>query len=246
MELATTILAIVGAVYACVRAIIAAVKTPVVFSTGQVDETKMKKEHPIVNLLAALFAIDPAKGNTTEKNVRLKPPAGTLIILMLLGLGMTGCEATRTAFNPWSTTTSNQPANVTEMDADGLQRGVYQGIGATNFKADSDGIYAMTPGNGSIISKDGVCIYLPGDMTAEEIEYDGAVFTAKKLTISYSKPLKVQGEAVAVAFAEISKMTQTEAEKEIARMVMAKEITLGLADALLKYFVPTLPTGLLP
>ena len=246
-EYGPTALAVIGAIYTCIRTIVAATKTPVVPGTKLVNAPAMKAEHPIVGLLASLFAIDTTKGRTAEAST-VKKGSSNLGILIAMGLilGLTGCAGTSTSFTPWGTDTYNQPANVSEIKTDGTQKAVYQGIGGTNAKIDADGVWFMTPGTGSTLAKDGVYAYFPGDMTAEDIAYDGSKFTASKLTISYSAPLKVQADAFTVAAETIQGMTQIEATKQIAIWVEVGKITKTVADALLKYLVPTLPTVPVP
>jgi len=240
-----TVLAIVGAIYTAVRTIVAATKTPIAAKTKQPDAQLMVDQKPVIGLIGKLLGIDLTQGRT-ENTVNYKTKnSGTKTLPMILACGFlfAGCQAiTGTTIDADEIATTNQAPNVSEMTPDGLQRASYQGIGGTNAKVDADGEWFMTPGTGSMIAKDGVCVYLPGDMTAEGISYDGATFTADSLTISYSAPLKVQGEAVAVALVEISKMTQIEATLRIEQMKLAGEITATVADALLKYFVPTLPS----
>jgi hypothetical protein len=232
-----TVLAIIGAIMVCVRAIIAAIPTP--------DDSTEAKKKPVIGLIGKLLGIDLTQGRSVNTVKKTTTTTKTLLLALACGFLFAGCANTTTDLHPWGVNTKNQPANPTEILPDGTQKGVYQGIGGTNLKADSDGIWAMTPGTGSIITKDGVCVYLPGDLTATDIEYDGKVFKAKTLTVSYSAPLQVQADAFTKAAEAIKDMTQIEATKQVAIMVEIGKITQNVADSLLKYFIPTLPTGII-
>ena len=169
----------------------------------------------------------------------------TILIAALLVLSITGCAAmTNTRINADEIATNNQAPNVSEMTPDGLQRSSYQGLGGTNAKIDKEGQWLMTPGTGSMIAKDGLCVYMPGDMDIDSFVFDGKSLTVTGLRISNSDPLKVQGDVVAQALKEITNMTQIEATLKIEQMKLAGEITATVAEALLKSLVPMLPVSI--
>ena len=181
------------------------------------------------------------------------PSAAAPLILGAALLFMVGC-ATPSAINEIGTEgprAQGSPVSMATMDGEGLQVGSYQGAAPTNIKQDGDGAWVTTPGQGGatvLTMPNGVSAYIwsPKDGTVGSIAVTGAadgVFTLEIVDLAFN--ISTHAGIVATMYADamdaIKDMTRAEAERRVAELKAAGEITATVAEAILSAYVPTLP-----
>ena len=173
---------------------------------------------------------------------------GLLAIAALFCAGCTGVGG-RNVIDAVGVTSEGQPSNIAVMSNDGLQTGSYQGGLPTNIKQDSEGAWVTTPGQGGAVilnmGKTSAYIWSPQDGSLEKLtlkDPDGTVvLEVEGLTFNVSAHAAVLAGMFGDAIAGLQGMTQEQAAVRIEEAKQLGEIPGVVADALVRYFVPTLP-----
>ena len=182
-------------------------------------------------------------------------PTIPLILLMVAVLALApGCTHNLTTLDAaGNVEQATSTANTSRLGPDGTQQATNLGIGPTLLKQDSEGNWTNMPGPAGVLSyipaTGQMFLVSPADAMMTGVKFTPTpnpgepAFEADTISFNISEPLKQQVAAYIQAVQSLEGMTKTEAEARVAQLQAAGEITATIAEALLKYFVPTLPIG---
>ena len=209
----------------------------------------------IVSLLAGIVGIVAIL--TREEGQHRRDTLGKLLLgaICLTPLLLIGCASptARNVVGADGVLGAGTPSNIAVMDNEGLQSGSYQGGLPTNIKQDATGAWITTPGQGGAVVltlPNGISAYIwsPSDGQVGSITVTPdppagqPMLAVTGLQFNISAHATVLAGMYADAMTALQGMTQIEATRRVQELQAAGTITATVAEALLKAFVPTLPT----
>lgn len=179
-------------------------------------------------------------------------PIFFVIAFVCTFLFLTGCASNATDLTGQRIAAQTTSANQAIMNNEGEQSANFYGVSPSHVKQDAEGNWITTPGPGGLLSYNPMTgmIYLwsPKDAILEDVQFtpnpvDGQPgFSAARIDLNISTPAAVFAEQYNMAMTAVEGMTRIEAERRVAELQAAGQITADVASAVitaLNIFMPT-------
>lgn len=167
-------------------------------------------------------------------------------------LFVSGCATNETDLTGQRITARTTSANQALMNNEGDQTANFYGVSPSQIKQDAEGNWITTPGPGGLLSYNPetgmIYLWSPKDAVLENVQFtprpaEGQPgFSASRIDLNISTPAAVFAEQYGMAMEAVVGMTRIEAERRVAEMQAAGQITADVAAVVLSTLNMFMPT----